>query len=149
ATMLLDTSHKEDSALLVDVDGFRFLDLNDCHPKLTELPRDVDLLAAQFSGAMWYPNCYAYPVDVMRAKVAQVRAGLLDTLLRTVAATDARAYVPCAGPPVFLDPDLRAHNDRERTIFPHWEDLAPAFARAAPQVAVVRVQPGDRIDLAD
>ncbi|WP_250289969.1 Rieske 2Fe-2S domain-containing protein [Frankia sp. CiP1_Cm_nod1] len=147
ATMLLDTSHKEDSALLVELDGFRFLDLNDCHPKLTELPRDVDLLAAQFSGAMWYPNCYFYPLPVMREKVAQVRSGLLDTLMRTVAATDARAYVPCAGPPVFLDPALRVHNDREQTIFPHWADVAPSFVEAAPQVKIVDVQPGDRIDI--
>ncbi len=146
-TMLLDTSHKEDSALLVELDGFRFLDLNDCHPKLTELPRNIDLLAAQFSGAMWYPNCYSYPRSVMRDKVVQVRSGLLDTLVRTVAATDARAYVPCAGPPVFLDPLLRVHNDRDETIFPHWEDVAAPFAEAAPQVEIVNVQPGDRIDI--
>jgi UDP-MurNAc hydroxylase len=29
--MYLDTSHKEDSGLLLDMDGLRFLDLNDCN----------------------------------------------------------------------------------------------------------------------
>jgi hypothetical protein len=33
ATMLLDTSHKEDSGLQLDMDGFRFLDLNDCNTR--------------------------------------------------------------------------------------------------------------------
>src|SRR5262245_28711118 len=56
ATMFLDTSHKEDSGLLLDLGGFRFLDVNDCNTSLSELPVDVDLLAAQYSGAMWYPN---------------------------------------------------------------------------------------------
>src|SRR5262249_12964354 len=60
ATMFLDMSHKEDSALLLNLGGYRFLDLNDCNTPLSELPRDVDLLAAQYSGAMWYPNCYHY-----------------------------------------------------------------------------------------
>ena len=145
ATMLLDTSHKEDSALQLDLGGFRFVDLNDCHPKLSELPRDVDLLAAQFSGAMWYPNCYDYGAAEMAAKVAQVRNGLVDTLVRTVAATDARCYLPCAGPPVFLDPELGGFNDADATIFPRWEDVAGRFAAALPEVGVVRVQPGDHV----
>jgi UDP-MurNAc hydroxylase len=76
ATMLLDTSHKEDSGLLLDLGGFRFLDLNDCNTSLAELPPDIDLLAAQYSGAMWYPNCYQYPAGVMAQKVASVRASL-------------------------------------------------------------------------
>jgi UDP-MurNAc hydroxylase len=53
ATMYLDTSHKEDSGLLLDMSGFRFLDLNDCNTPMSELPKEVDVLAAQFSGAMW------------------------------------------------------------------------------------------------
>src|SRR5262245_54048696 len=80
-TVLLDTGHKEDSGLLLEMDGFRFLDLNDCNTPLSELPIEIDLLAAQFSGAMWYPNCYDYPPDVMRNKVAAVREGLLKTLV--------------------------------------------------------------------
>jgi len=55
------------------------------HLELTE----IDLLAAQFSGAMWYPNCYDYPAPVMAAKVEQVRADLMDTLYRKVKITGA------------------------------------------------------------
>jgi UDP-MurNAc hydroxylase len=144
-TMLLDTSHKEDSGLLVELDGFRFLDLNDCNPALSELPGDIDLLAAQFSGAMWYPNRYEYPAETQRRLTARVRGDLFDTLVRKVRMTGARAYLPSAGPACFLDPELAAFNDRATTIFPHWPDVADDFAAACPAVAVVRPAPGDTL----
>ncbi|GAA4862224.1 MBL fold metallo-hydrolase [Kitasatospora terrestris] len=146
ATMLLDTSHKEDSGLLLDLGGYRFLDLNDCNTPMSELPSDVDLLAAQYSGAMWYPNAYDYPAEVMAAKTAAVRADLLDTLARKVKLTGARTYLPSAGPACFLDPELDRFNDRAATIFPQWEDVADAFAAACPETRVVRTAPGDRVD---
>lgn len=146
-TMYLDTSHKEDSGLLVDMGGFRFLDLNDCNTALSELPGDVDLLAAQFSGAMWYPNCYDYPASVMRDKVDVVGADLLDTLCRKVRLTGARHYLPSAGPACFLDPVLADYNDREATIFKHWEQVAEAFTAGCPGVNVLRASPGDRVSI--
>lgn len=145
ATMYLDTSHKEDSGLLLDAGGFRFLDLNDCNTPMSELPGDIDLLAAQYSGAMWYPNCYDYPAPVMAAKVEQVCDDLLDTLYRKVRITGARAYLPSAGPACFLDPDLAEFNDRDRTIFPIWEQVADRFAAACPDVSIVRIGPGDDV----
>lgn len=146
-TMYLDTSHKEDSGLLVDLDGFRFLDLNDCNTPMSELPSDIDVLAAQFSGAMWYPNCYDYPAEVMRQKVAAVRRDLMDTLYRKVRLTGARTYLPSAGPACFLDPALEAYNDRATTIFPLWENVAAEFVAACPDVEVVRMFPGDRLNV--
>jgi UDP-MurNAc hydroxylase len=143
ATVLLDTSHKEDSALLLDLDGYRFLDLNDCNTALSELPDGVDLLAAQFSGAMWYPNCYDYPPDVMRRKVARVRADLMATLVSKCRATGARVYLPSAGPACFLDPALWRYNDRDATIFPLWNDVQNDFTAACPATRVLSVRPGD------
>ncbi|MDI2126741.1 Rieske 2Fe-2S domain-containing protein [Yinghuangia seranimata] len=144
-TMLLDTSHKEDSGLIVDLGDFRFLDLNDCNTPLSELPGDVDLLSAQFSGAMWYPNCYAYPDEVQRRKTAEVRGDLFDTLVRKVRLTGASTYLPAAGPPCFLDPELDRFNDRSSTIFPVWDDVAEDFAAACPGVATVCLEPGDTL----
>jgi UDP-MurNAc hydroxylase len=146
--MYLDTSHKEDSGLLLDMDGFRFLDLNDCNTPMSELPGDVDLLAAQYSGAMWYPNCYDYPPSVMAAKVEQVCSDLMDTLYRKVRITGAKTYLPSAGPACFLDPELAEFNDRDTTIFPIWEQVAADFAAACPGVDVLRAGPGDDL-LAD
>jgi hypothetical protein len=114
ATMYLDTSHKEASGLLLDMSGFRFLDLNDCNTSMSELPKEVDVLAAQFSGATWYPGCYDYPPEVMQKKADSVRHDLMDTLIRKVLLTNAKAYIPSAGPPCFLDPALERHNDRQK-----------------------------------
>ncbi|MBV8588700.1 MAG: MBL fold metallo-hydrolase [Acetobacteraceae bacterium] len=149
ATMYLDTSHKEDSGLLIEIDGLRFLDLNDCNTPMSELPGNIDILAAQFSGAMWYPNCYDYPPSIMGEKVAAVRQGLMDTLYRKVRLTGARAYIPSAGPACFLDPALERYNDRAETIFPHWEDVSGDFAEACPEVAVLRLYPGDKVPIED
>jgi UDP-MurNAc hydroxylase len=82
----------------------------------------------------------------MAAKTAAVRADLMDSLARKVHLTGARTYLPSAGPACFLDPELDRFNDRRRTIFPHWEDVAADFALACPGTAVVRTAPGDRVD---
>lgn len=141
-TMLLDPG-KEDSALLVDAGGFRFLDSNDCELPAGEWPGGVDVLACQFSGASWYPHCYAFPPDVMAAKVRQVRASALERLAARVRRTGAKAYWPSAGPAVFLDPALAAYNDRDG-IFPAWEDVEAQFSDLCPGVRVVTPpEPGD------
>jgi UDP-MurNAc hydroxylase len=112
---------------------------------MSELPTDIDVLAAQYSGAMWYPNCYDYPPQVMSAKVTGVCDDLMDTLYRKVRITGAKWYLPSAGPACFLDPELAEFNDRDTTIVPVWEQKAAEFAAACPDVSVLRVGPGDEI----
>jgi len=145
ATIYLDTSHKEDSGLLLDMGGFRFLDLNDCNTPLSELPTGIDILAAQFSGAMWYPNCYDYPANVMREKVARVRGDLLNSVVQKCRVTGAKTYLPSAGPPCFLDPALAAFNDRDNTIFPVWQSVKSDFRKACPDTHVLQIDPGDQL----
>ena len=145
ATVYLDTSHKEDSGLLLDMDGLRFLDLNDCNPALSQLPDNVEILAAQYSGAMWYPNCYDYEPELMQGKVEAVRSQLLETLCAKVRTTGCKWYVPSAGPACFLDPALDKFNDRKTTIFPHWEDVSTQFASYGLNVEVLRIFPGDHV----
>lgn len=145
ATMFLDTSHKEDSGLLLEIDDFRFLALNDCNTSLTDLPGNVDLLSAQYSGAMWYPNCYDYSPDVMQQKVTRVRADLMDTLIRKCRQTQAKAYIPSAGPACFLDPALMQFNDRGKTIFPIWADVKEEFVASCPEISVLALGPGDEV----
>ena len=118
ATVLLDTGHKEDSGLLLDMGGFRFLDLNDCNTPLSELPTDIDLLAAQFSGAMWYPNCYDYPPEVMRQKVAAVRDDLMKTLVSKCRATQAQALPAVCRPAVLPRPGTRGVQRPRRDDLP-------------------------------
>ena len=149
ATMFLDISHKEDSGLMLELDEFRFLNLNDCNTRLEDLPSAVDLLSAQFSGAMWYPNCYDYPAAEMQQKTAKVRNDLLATLFRKCKSLHASCYIPSAGPVCFLDPVLQRFNDREKTIFPQWEDVEAEFQAACPEVEALRMLPGDRLVIAN
>lgn len=148
ATMFLDTSYKEDSALLLQLDDFKFLDLNDCHVPLNELPEGVDLLSAQYSGAQWYPNCYAYTPEVMKEKVQQVRSGFMKNLVNKCKKTKARYYLPSAGPACFLDPTLRHFNDRRHTIFPLWEDVHEEFVNNC-STSSLRIWPGDIVQIKD
>jgi UDP-MurNAc hydroxylase len=94
---------------------------------------------------MWYPNCYDYPPSVMQDKTDAVRADLASTLVRKVALTGCRAFLPSAGPACFLDPQLEHFNDRATTIFPHWEDVADDFAASSPGVEVIRLAASDRL----
>jgi len=134
-TMLLDPG-KEDSALLADAGGFRFLDANDCEVPSSQWPDQVNVLACQFSGASWYPHCYAFPADVMRAKTREVRVSALERLARKIRLTGARMFLPSAGPAVFLDPALSGYNDRAG-VFPWWDDIRPQFVDAVPGVPAI------------
>lgn len=133
-TMLIDRSHKEDSALLMDMGGYRFLDSNDCELAAPDWPNQVDLLAAQFSGAFWYPHCYAYDPVTMKDKESQVRISNLTRLLNRVKLTGTKSYLPSAGPAVFLDPQLEHFNDS--LIYPSWPEVADIFKVAFPDVKV-------------
>lgn len=122
-TMLIDRSHKEDSALLCEDlhTGERFLDSNDCELAASDWPTSIDILAAQFSGAFWYPHCYMYTEEEQKVKAAEVRKNNLDRLVRRIKLTNARTYLPSAGPPAFLDTELRSYNFRG--IFPQYIDI--------------------------
>ena len=135
-TMLIDRSHKEDSALLMESsDGFRFLDSNDCELALSDWPKDIDLLACQFSGATWYPQCYSYDQATQAKKAQQVRDNNFNRLAHRVEATEAKAYLPSAGPACFLPPELMQFN-RSDGIFPVWEQLDEQFSARFPDVAI-------------
>lgn len=152
-TMYLDTAYTEDSGLFVQVPGFRFLNLNDCNCKLSELPPNVDVLATQYSGAVPYPVCYDFPQDVMERKTKEVRSSCMDRVVKKCVHTNAKWVLPSAGPPVFLDPALVHLNDRvadpkhSNTIFPQWEDVDAEFKNKCPTVGVVRVFPGDVVEV--
>jgi len=79
---------------------------------------------------------------------------LLEVLYRAldlkVSNTGAKCYLPCAGPPCFLERG-QSHNDIFRfngdTIFPSWEDFACAamFDERHPDTEVLRMLPGDGV----
>ena len=113
-----------DSALVVSSPTGRLVNQNDCRTgDVAALRRHgpVDLHWLQFSGAIWYPMVYEEdPAELRRLAAAKVESQFARAM-RYVESIDARAVVPSAGPPCFLDPDLFRFNvvtGDEPSIFP-------------------------------
>jgi UDP-MurNAc hydroxylase len=113
-----------DSAMMVSDGRARLVNQNDCRTNdLDALASHgpVDLHWLQYSGAIWYPMVYDEPPQRMRELVDAKVNSQLTRAMRYVEAIDARAVVPSAGPPAFLDPELFGLNmitGDELSIFP-------------------------------
>ncbi|HEU0190680.1 MAG TPA: MBL fold metallo-hydrolase [Mycobacterium sp.] len=103
-----------DSGLVVSDGVTTLFNMNDSRPV------DLDVLAAfdaidvhllQYSGAIWYPMVYDMPARAKEAFGIQKRQRQMDRARQYVAHVGARWVVPSAGPPCFLDPELRHLND--------------------------------------
>ncbi|MSW45647.1 MAG: Rieske 2Fe-2S domain-containing protein [Actinobacteria bacterium] len=112
-----------DSALVVSDGTARIVNQNDCRTNDLNALRqhgEVDLHWLQYSGAIWYPMVYEETSERMRELINEKVESQTTRALRYVEAIGARAVVPSAGPPCFLDPDLFGFNlitGDEATIF--------------------------------
>ncbi|HEY0520775.1 MAG TPA: Rieske 2Fe-2S domain-containing protein [Ilumatobacteraceae bacterium] len=98
-----------DSALVVSDGTGRLVNQNDCRTDDLDALRahgPVDLHWLQYSGAIWYPMVYDEPPERMRELVDAKVNSQFRRAMRYVEAVGARAVVPSAGPPAFLDPQL-------------------------------------------
>jgi UDP-MurNAc hydroxylase len=98
-----------DSAVVVSDGTSRIVNQNDC--RTTDLAAlaahgPVDLHWLQYSGAIWYPMVYEMDATTLRHLVDAKVESQLTRAMRYVESIDARAVVPSAGPPCFLDPEL-------------------------------------------
>ena len=144
-----------DSAIMVSDGVHRIVNQNDCRTHDLAALRShgpVDLHWLQYSGAIWYPMVYELAegemADLCRAKVESQG----NRAMKYVDALDARAVIPSAGPPVFLDDDLFRLNmisGDEASIFPdqRWflDQLAAAGKNGVLAIpgTVVSVTPTD------
>jgi UDP-MurNAc hydroxylase len=140
-----------DSALVV-MDGESILvNQNDC--RTTDLGRlnahgPVDLHWLQFSGAIWYPMVYEMPADEKLALCEAKVDAQFARAMRYVEKIDARAVVPSAGPPAFLDDELFGLNKitgDEPSIFPDQTVFLEKLA-ADGRVGLLNI-PGTTIDV--
>lgn len=113
-----------DSALVVSDGITRLVNQNDCRTgNLNALVEHgpVDLHWLQYSGAIWYPMVYEDSNDTKR-KLAKAKVeSQFARALKYVQTLNARAVVPSAGPPCFLDESLFHLNvitGDEISIFP-------------------------------
>ncbi|AKE00003.1 MBL fold metallo-hydrolase [Rhodococcus erythropolis] len=114
-----------DSGLVVSDGETTCFNMNDARPvdldPLTDAFGKVDIHLLQYSGAIWYPMVYDIPKGTKRNFGKQKRQRGMDRCRNYIAQVDAAWVVPSAGPPVFLDDDLRYLNDDhgdEGNIFP-------------------------------
>ncbi|MGH9134858.1 MAG: Rieske 2Fe-2S domain-containing protein [Ilumatobacteraceae bacterium] len=113
-----------DSAMVVSDGATRLVNQNDCRTSdLDALTAHgpVDLHWLQYSGAIWYPMVYDMPDAEKRVLCETKVESQFARALRYVEAIGARAVVPSAGPPAFLDDELFHLNmirGDELSIFP-------------------------------
>ena len=113
-----------DSALVISDGTGRLVNQNDCRTNDLDALRShgpVDLHWLQYSGAIWYPMVYEETPERMLELCHAKVDSQFTRAMRYVEAIDARAVVPSAGPPAFLDPELFGINmitGDEPSIFP-------------------------------
>ncbi len=140
-----------DSAMVVSDGRTRLVNQNDCRTTDLDALRShgpVDLHWLQYSGAIWYPMVYDLPEDEMRRLCDAKVESQFARAMRYVERIGARAVVPSAGPPAFLDPDLWHLNviaGDEPSIFPDQRSFMARLA-AAGHRGVLAI-PGTTIDV--
>ncbi|KMO74457.1 Rieske 2Fe-2S domain-containing protein [Mycolicibacterium obuense] len=104
-----------DSGLVVSDGETVAFNMNDARPvDLDVLAADfgeIDVHMLQYSGAIWYPMVYDMPERAKYAFGVQKRQRQMDRCRQYIAQVGATWVVPSAGPPCFLDPELRDLND--------------------------------------
>ncbi len=145
-----------DAAFLIVADGCSVLDCNDARLTAAQARRAkhlaggrLDVMTVQTSGASWHPICYNYPPEVRAQIESDKRIGKFRSVMRLVRSTEPELAVPFAGPPCFLDQELRGFNESLRApgIFPDAEQAEAWLADHLPLQRWSAFRPGDRIDL--
>ncbi|NLE79814.1 MAG: MBL fold metallo-hydrolase [Rhodococcus sp.] len=114
-----------DSGLVVADGESTCFNMNDARPVDMDVLHDqfgkIDIHLLQYSGAIWYPMVYDIPKKTKANFGKQKRQRGMDRCRSYIEQVDATWVVPSAGPPVFLDDELRYLNDDhgdEGNIFP-------------------------------
>ncbi|MEY2445520.1 MAG: UDP-MurNAc hydroxylase [Ilumatobacteraceae bacterium] len=142
-----------DSALVVSDGTARLVNQNDCRTDDLDALRShgpVDLHWLQYSGAIWYPMVYDEPLPRMRELVDAKTNSQFARAMRYVESINAKAVVPSAGPPAFLDPELFRLNvitGDELSIFPDQRSFLSRL-EAAGRHGVLAI-PGTAIDMSN
>jgi UDP-MurNAc hydroxylase len=130
---------------------FTFLNTNDCNNKLTDLPKNVDVMTCQFSGAQWYPQAYNYPQNIMDKKIKEVTDGCVVSWKNKVTYIKPKLYFPSGGPPCFLNKGQEILNFpyNQKTIFFPFNILINKIDVSEPimkNINIVYLDPGDIIN---
>ncbi|MBJ7291261.1 Rieske 2Fe-2S domain-containing protein [Williamsia sp.] len=104
-----------DSGLIVSDGETTCFNMNDARPVDLDVISDafghIDIHLLQYSGAIWYPMVYDIPRKSKANFAAQKRQRGMDRARSYIEQVGATWVVPSAGPPMFLDDELRYLND--------------------------------------
>jgi UDP-MurNAc hydroxylase len=104
-----------DSGLVVSDGVSTVFNMNDSRPVDLDAVHaefgHIDVHMLQYSGAIWYPMVYDMPARAKESFGTQKRQRQMDRARQYIAQVGASWVIPSAGPPCFLDPELRYLND--------------------------------------
>ena len=103
-----------DSGIVISDGTTTVFNMNDSRPLSLDMLAEfghIDVHMPQYSGAIWYPMVYDMPERAKEAFATQKRQRGMDRCRQYMADVGATWVIPSAGPPCFLDPDLRFLND--------------------------------------
>lgn len=141
-----DCEMNRDSGILIKMDEFVLYDGNDCKYHDIDLIGkygSVDVLCQQFSGATWHPICYDYSEKDYNDITEKKRESKRKLILRYIEKLNVKMYIPCAGPPVLLDPLLFEISKKQNTIFPRANWIKNILNEEKPNVICEIFMPGD------
>lgn len=124
--------YKIDSTLLIKVGNTNILHKNDCHIPDEDIPKykdyGIDILCAQFSGAMWYPATYDYETKKQQQVAAKIKQDMINSFVDFANRISAKQIFHCAGPACFLEDELFHLNFQENSIFHDQWDVYPELS---------------------
>ena len=141
-----DCEMNRDSGILILMDKKVIYNGNDCkYHNIKQIKKygDVDILAQQFSGATWHPICYDYSEKDYNDITIKKRNSKKKLILRLIETLCVKMYIPSAGPPALLDPDLIEKSKKEFTIFPRANWIRDILKENNPSVFCEIFMPGD------
>lgn len=105
---------ENDSCILLEREGVKLLNLNDCHIDFRRLKEfcsnQVDALLLQSSNAIWWPCNYEYEQEQKDFYGKVKRDNLLNRALKYCESVSPRFVVPNAGPPIFANENMKKWN---------------------------------------
>lgn len=144
-----------DSAILVNHNGFTFLNANDCKMSIAEeeaLTRQygkIDLYSAQFSGATFHPTCYTYPHERLLEISNERRRTKFERVHASIMRLGATTYLPAAGPACFLSDDLFHLNLNPETVFSTSKDFKRFLDKHAWKGTYIELYPAEQLHYDD
>lgn len=144
--------HWFDSCALIEADGRKIFNLNDCN---LALPVDeiremgIDILMAQASPAIWYPLTYTNYEPARKAELKAIRReSAIESFTGSVRALQPKLAIPFAGPPIFFDADLADHFLEEGSMF-CTASVAAERVQSESDTRAMVLNPGDRLRVDD